>query len=290
MKRQPWRSALFLALTLTWMFSFSRVGGSVPPQATDSPLSLPSSPELKDPLPQEIQQIIHAFTTKERMFREARENYTYHQINKVQELGSHGGVVGTYEQSWDILYDDKGKRIEKVTYAPIPTLQRIGITQEDLNAMRSIQPFVMTTDELPEYEVKYLAHTRVDELTAYVFSIRPRVLAKGKQYFQGKVWVDDRDLQIVKSEGRSVPEIRTKKGENLFPRFITYREQIDGKFWFPTYTRAEDTLYFSSGPVRVRQIIKYTDYRQFKAKTRIRVVGEVDNPSSQPTGASKPKR
>ena len=290
MKRQAWQSPLFLILTLFWMFGFSRVGGSTPPQAEDSPLSIPSLPEMKEPTPQEIQKIINAFTTKERMFREARKNYAYHQINKVQELSTNGSVVGTYEQSWDILYDDKGKRIERVTYAPIPTLQRIGVTQEDLNAMRNIQPFVMTTDELPQYEVKYLAHTQVDELTAYVFSIRPRVIRKGKQYFQGKVWVDDRDLQIVKSEGRSVPEIRTKKGENLFPRFITYREQIDGKFWFPTYTRAEDTLHFSSGPVRIRQIIKYTDYRQFKAKSRIRVIGEVDNQPSQKTGTSKPKR
>ena len=66
-----------------------------------------------------------------------------------------------------------------------------------------------------------------------------------------------------------VPEIRNKKQENLFPRFTTYREQIDGKFWFPTYTRAEDTLHFSSGPVRIRQIIRYTDYKQFRAKSRI---------------------
>jgi len=110
----------------------------------------------------------------------------------------------------------------------------------------------------------------VDEITAYVFSIRPKEIQKGRLYFQGIVWVDDRDLQIVKSEGKTVPEQRPKRGqENLFPRFTTYREQIDGKYWFPTYTMADDTLYFSSGAIHVKQTIRYTDYKQFKAKVRI---------------------
>ena len=62
-----------------------------------------------------------------------------------------------------------------------------------------------------------------------------KALVQGKRYFEGQIWVDDRDLQIVKSEGKPVPEIKSKGGqENLFPRFTTYREQIDGKFWFPS--------------------------------------------------------
>jgi hypothetical protein len=141
----------------------------------------------------------------------------------------------------------------------------------------------MTTSELPDYDVKYLGHVKVDELTAYVFSIRPKEIKKGRLYFQGTVWVDDRDLQIVKSEGKSVPEQRAKRGqENLFPRFTTYREQIDGKYWFPTYTMADDTLYFSSGGVRVKQVIRYADYRQFKAKTRIITTAPVDQPPPKP--------
>ncbi len=266
-------------LVLAFLLAYGAASASAAPQLDTSPLAIPEVTELSNPSPAEIQQIILEFAAKEKLFREARENYTYHQINRLQELDYSGRVVGTYEQSWDILYDDNGKRIERVTYAPVPTLRRIQVTQQDIESMRSIQPFVLTTDELPLYEVKYLSHSRVDEITAYVFSIRPRTIEKGKQYFQGTVWVDDRDLQIVKSEGRMVPEIRTKKSENLFPRFVTYREQIDGKFWFPTYTRAEDTLRFSSGPVRIRQIIKYTDYKQFRAQTRITLAGEVEDPA-----------
>ncbi len=287
MIRQPLKLLHKCSLLLDFLWAYGAVSAAAAPQLDTSPLPIPEVTELSNPSPAEVQQIIREFAAKDKLFRAARENYTYHQINRLEELDYSGRVVGTYEQSWDILYDDRGKRIERVTYAPVPTLRRIQVTQQDIESMRSIQPFVLTTDELPLYEVKYLSHSRVDEITAYVFSIRPRTIEKGKQYFQGQVWVDDRDLQIVKSEGRQVPEIRTKKSENLFPRFVTYREQIDGKFWFPTYTVAEDTLRFKSGPVRIRQIIKYTDYKQFRARTRITFAGEVEDPDPTKEDATK---
>lgn len=243
--------------------------------------------ELSDPSPDQIQKIIQEFAAKEKLFKEARNNYTYHQINKVETLDADGSVDGEYEQDWDILYDDSGKRVERVTYAPVDTLQRIQITQEDLSAFRNIQPFVLTTDELPEYEIKYLGHVKVDEITAYVFSIRPKEIRKSQVYFQGVVWVDDRDLQIVKQEGKTVPETRTKKGQNLFPRFTTYREQIDGKFWFPTFTLADDTLYFAEAPVHIKEIIKYTEYKQFKSTTKTRVLSDLPE---EPKSPEKPKK
>jgi len=244
------------------------------------------SKELTDPSPDQVQRIIQEFAAKEKLFRQARDNYTYHQINKVEELGPDNEVEGVYEQEWDILFDDSGKRIERVTYAPTDTLKKIMITEEDITSMRNTQPFVLTTDELPEYEIKYLGHVKVDEITAYVFSVRPKEIVKGHQYFQGVVWVDDQDLQIVKSEGKPVPELRTKKGENLFPRFTTWREQIDGKYWFPTYTMADDTLYFSSGPVHMKEILRYTDYKQFKSKVRIVSATPTDQPNAPAIPAS----
>ena len=235
---------------------------------------------LADPSPDQVQRIIQEFAAKEKLFKEARNNYTYHQINKVEELGPDNEVEGVFEQEWDILFDDAGNRIERVTYAPADTLKRIIMTKEDYVSMRNTQPFVLTSDELPEYEIKYLGHVKVDQITAYVFSIRPKEIQKGQQYFQGVVWVDDRDLQIVKSEGKPVPELHTRKGENLFPRFTTWREQIDGKYWFPTYTMADDTLYFSNGPVHIKQILRYTDYKQFKSKVRILSATPTDRPNA----------
>jgi len=248
------------------------------------------APNLSDPSPEQIQQIIREFTTKEKLFKLARDAYTFHQINKVEELDADGGVSGMYQQEWDILYDDKGNRIERVTYAPLDTLKQLLISPEDLNAFRNLQPFVLTVDELPDYELKYLGHVKVDELTAYVFSVRPKELKKGRQYFQGVVWVDDRDLQIVKSEGKNVPETRTKHGENLYPRFTTYREQIDGKFWFPTYTIADDKLYFSTGPIHMKEVIRYTDYKQFKASSTVKIVTELPSANPPPKAPTAPPK
>ncbi len=77
---------------------------------------------------------------------------------------------------------------------------------------------------------------------AIAFSVKPKKMEKGKRYFDGKIWVDDKDLQIVKTYGKGVGIV--KKRATQFPKFETYREQIDGKYWFPTYTHADDTLHF----------------------------------------------
>jgi hypothetical protein len=257
-------------------------GSATVPRSTASPAPAKvAGLDLSDPNLERIQQIIQAFAAKEALFKVARDNYTYHQINKVQEIGPDGQVTGQYQQDWDILYDDRGARIERVSYAPPDSLHQLILTEQDLDAFRNIQPFVLTTAELPEYDVQYKGHVKVDELTAYVFSIRPKVIQKGKQYFQGLVWVDDRDLQIVKTEGKNVPEIKTKGNENLFPSFKTWREQIDGKFWFPTYTLADDTLYFTGAPpVHVKEIIRYTDYKQFGSRVKIGDVAALPNNES----------
>lgn len=262
---------------------------AAPPAATPPPPPKPATPALADPSPDQVTRIIDEFAAKEKTFKEARDNYTFHQINKVETIDPEGGVSGKFEQEWDILFDDSGKRIEHVTYAPPNTLKDVIMTPEDMESLRSIQPFVLTSDEIPEYDIKYLGHVKVDEITAYVFSVRPKEIKKGRVYFQGTIWVDDRDLQIVKSEGKPVPELRTKKnGENLFPRFTTYREQIDGKYWFPTFTMADDTLYFASGPVHLKEIVRYTDYKQFKARSRILgITPDQPTPNAPPPAPKK---
>lgn len=214
------------------------------------------------------QEIIQKFAAKEAVFKEARNHYTYTQEIVVQTLDGNT-VDGEFRQKEDILYDDKGNRIEQVTYAPQNTLQRIMMTKEDFDDFRNRLPFVMTTEDLPEYDVLYAGQQHVDELDTYVFDLAPKKIQKDKRYFQGRIWVDNRDFQIVKTCGKNVPDIRKKGSENLTPKFVTYREQIDGEYWFPTYTKADDDLNFSAGPVHVREIVKYTNYKRFGVKSRI---------------------
>jgi hypothetical protein len=232
------------------------------------------------------EEIIRKFAAKEKDFREARENYTYRQSVKVQTLDG-DTVDGQYEQTFDVTFDDRGRKVKNVVYAPQNTLVRIGMTSEDLDDIENRLPFVLTSDEIPDYDIVYAGQQQQDELHTYVFDIAPKRIEKNKRYFQGRIWVDDHDFQIVKTYGKTVPDIRKKNGENLFPKFTTYREQIDGKYWFPTYTRADDTLHFSNQDVRIREVVKYTNYKRFGSNVKITYAGQ--EVQKAPQGAAAPK-
>ncbi|MFZ3264361.1 MAG: hypothetical protein WA172_10200 [Terriglobales bacterium] len=221
-----------------------------------------------------VDEIVKRFAAKEKDFKEARDQYTYRQDVKVMTLDG-DTVDGTYQQVFDVTFDDKGHRIKNVVFAPQPTLERIQMTEEDIDDIENRLPFVLTSDEIGEYDILYVGQQKQDELNTYVFDVAPKQIVGKKRYFQGRIWVDDHDFQIVETYGKTVPDIRKKRGqENLFPRFTTWREQIDGTYWFPTYTRAEDTLHFSLGDIKIREIIKYTNYKRFGSKSRITYDGQ----------------
>lgn len=216
-------------------------------------------------------EIIRRFAAKEKEFQQARDLYTYRQDVKVRTPEDDG----EYHEVYDVLFDDQGKRLENVVFAPQSSLVKISMSPEDLDDIRHRLPFVLTTDEIPEYQVMYVGQQQEDELHCYVFDIAPKEIVGKKRYFQGRIWVDDQDFQVVKTFGKTVPDIRKKKGqENLFPKFTTWREQIDGKYWFPTYTKADDTLHFSTGDVRIVELVKYENYKQFGSKVKITYEGK----------------
>jgi len=234
-------------------------------------------------------EIIKRFATKEKEFKEARDGYTYRQDVKVQTLDG-DTVDGEYRQVFDITFDDQGHKNKTVVFAPQATLVRIGMTQEDVDDIENRLAFVLTSDEIPEYNILYVGLQQQDELHCYVFDVAPKQIEAKKRYFQGRVWVDDRDFQIVKTYGKTVPDIRPKKkgNENLFPSFTTWRAQVNGKYWFPTYTKADDTLHFSMNDVRIREIVKYENYKKFGAKTRITYEGKDLPPGEQKPEEKKP--
>jgi len=223
-----------------------------------------------------VQEIIQKFAAKEKEFKEARDNYTFRQDVRVQTLDG-DTVTGEYREVFDVTYDDKGRHLENVVFAPQNTLTEIMMTPEDLQDIRHTMPFVLTSDEIPDYDILYVGQQQEDELHCYVFDIAPKKIEGKRRYFQGRIWVDDQDLQIVKTFGKPVPETHKKNNENLFPKFTTWREQVDGRYWFPAYTKADDTLHFRSGgfqDVKMRDIIKYTDYRRYGSKTVITYEGK----------------
>lgn len=245
-----------------------------------------------------VQEVIEKFAAREAIFKEARNQYNYTQDISVQELDG-STVTGEFRLVQDVLYDDKGNRIENVKFAPQPSLRQVGLTREDYEDFRNKLPFVLTTEDIPKYNLLYVGAQKVDELDTYVFDLAPKTIEKGQRYFQGRAWVDAKDLQVVKTCGKTVPETRAdatsskkKKNvdENLNPKFVTYREQIDGQYWFPTYTSADDILHFRTNDVHIREIIKYTNYQRFGSKIKIIYQGEVPKDQSAPNANATPKK
>lgn len=254
------------------------------PEKAPRPVETPETAKIEPP-PIPVEEIIREFAAKETEFKAARDNYTYRQSVRVQEIGGDREPTGEFYLVSDIIFTPEGKRIERIVRAPVPTLHRISISPEDLRDIQNIQPFVMTSADVPKYNIEYLGKQRLDELDTYSFRLSPKTIQKGERYFEGLIWVDDRDLQIVKTYGKAVPDIRSRGQENLFPRFETYREQVDGKYWFPTYTSADDTLFFKSGPVHIRMVIRYTDYKRYGVEIKLTPGGPVE-----PDKVEKPEK
>jgi len=239
--------------------------------------------------PAQVDSIIRQFTAKETEFRRALNQYAFKRDALIQELGMGGQVVGEYHRVSAFTFDDQGNRFEKINFFPMPTFP--GMTQEDLEDLGGVNPFALEGAKLNQYNFKFVGKERIDELDLFVFDVAPKVMPKKTtdRMFAGRVWVDDRDLQIVKSKGKGVPETKNNK----FPVVETYRQQIDGKYWFPVYAYADDDIVFPNGSdLRIRMRVKYTDYIVGHAKVTITEVGDAPEdtrPQPQSTPAPQPE-
>ncbi|HEY6252577.1 MAG TPA: hypothetical protein VI685_21690, partial [Candidatus Angelobacter sp.] len=216
-----------------------------------------------------VEEIIKKLSVQEKLFQEEQTHYTYTMEVSVQTLEGQT-ADGEFRRVSQISYN-QGRRLENVTFAPQSTLTRISMTKEDFDDIDHRSPFVLTPEELPQYDVMYVGQQKVDQLETYVLDVAPKHMEKGRRYFQGKVWVETSGLAVVKSCGKNVPEqvepVKKKKHrpvqENVSPTFVTYREQFEDKYWFPTYVRADETLHVLYGDnCHVREVIKYTKYKR----------------------------
>jgi hypothetical protein len=244
-------------------------------------------------------EIIKRFAAKETEFAKARDQYTYRQDVKVETLDG-DTVDGQYHEVFDVMFNDQGHRMENVVFAPASSLTKIYMSEEDMQDIRHMLPFVLTEDEVPEYNILYVGQQQEDELHCYVFDIAPKKIEAKKRYFQGRVWVDDHDLQIVKTYGKTVPDLCNNRpcsevknrtdNENLFPKFTTWRQQIDGQYWFPVYTRADDELHFKLEDVHIREIVKYEDYKRYGTNVKILYQGKEIPKGEKPPDQQQPQQ
>jgi hypothetical protein len=230
------------------------------------------NPALTNDGPVDTAKIIRAFTAKETEFRKALSEYAFKRDATIQTIGAGDSVTGEYHRVSQFVFTDKNERFEKITYFPQPTLTELTFTQEDLEDLGGVQPFALEASKIDQYDFKYIGREQVDELHTYVFDVAPKVVPKkiSERMFEGRIWVDQDDLQIVKVRGKAVPQ-----GNQRFPLFETYRQQIDGRYWFPTYTFADDDLVFPKGQVvHIRMTVRYTDYKRFRSKVKVTEIGD----------------
>src|ERR1044072_1963844 len=230
--------------------------------------------------------IIQAFTTKEAEFRRALNNYSFKRDALIQSIGMGGQVMGEYHRVSSFTFDDQGNRFEKITFFPMPSMPEV--TNEDVEDLGGIEPFALEPSKIPLHNIRYVGKEKMDELNLYIFDVAPKVIPDPKKskerLFVGRVWVDDQDLQIVKTKGKGVPETKNNK----FPTVETYREHIDGRYWFPTYSYADEELVYDNGStLHVRMKVRYMDFTPTSATLKVTEIGENETPGSN-TGVAKP--
>lgn len=241
--------------------------------------------------PAEIDRIITKVSMNESAFRTALTDYVFNRKASMSTVGMGGQITGTYRRDSFMTFNADGGRFEKILFSPISTLVDLTITPEDLEDLGGVTPFALEPYAIPQYKFSYLGVEKIDDLNLYVFDVTPKVIPdpkKSKQrLFTGRVWVDIDDLMIVKSIGKAVPETK----QNKFPVVETTREQIDGKYWFPSDARSDDTLEFDSGQVvKLKLRVKYEDYKLGRSDVKIiDDPGDVKpTPTPTPTPAPKP--
>jgi TonB family protein len=245
------------------------------------------SPENGGMSPAEVDRIIRAFTAKEQEFRQALNSYSFKRDALMQKIGMGGQVTGEYHRVSTFTFDDQGNRYEKISFFPMSSMPEV--TSEDIEDMGGVEPFALEPSKVDKYNIRYAGKEKIDELNLYIFDVTPKVMPDPKKskerLFSGRIWVDDQDLQIVKTRGKGVPETK----HNKFPTVETYREHIDGRYWFPTYSYADEELIFDNGgSIHIRMKIRFTDYTVTRATLKVTEIGENDTSGSSNTGVERP--
>lgn len=274
-----------ISLIMRWSFSF-RIAVFILSAALGAMPIFGQTLVKKDLSPSEIERIIKKVTENEAAFRGALTNYVFNRSATIQTIGLGNYVNGTYRRDSFMTFGEDGVRFEKILFFPIPDLKGIDVTAEDLEDLGGVNPFALDPNVVSSYNFNYLGMEKIDELDLYVFDVTPKVIPDPKKsklrLFTGRIWVDKDDLMIVKSKGKAVPEWK----DNKFPVVETWRENIDGKYWFPALARADEEMVFSKGDVvHLRMNVKYTNYRQGRSDVRI-----LDDVPDTPVPTPTPKR
>jgi hypothetical protein len=243
-----------------------------------------TEPEPPAPPSLPVEEIIRRFSQKEDEYLKSRSNYGFRKSVRIQEFGPDGGAIGEFLRVTEYQKLADGRVAMRAIEKPQSTLQGVYLAPEDLDALDRIPAYPLTSGQLAKYDLKFIGRELVDEVDCYIFQVKPRMVERAKAYFEGVVWVDAQYLEVVKTYGKWVTEQGDTRGiaQLPFSLFETYRENVDGKYWFPNYLRSDDTLHTKEGDIPVRLVIKWTDFKPAGAAQ------SVPTASPSPSGGASP--
>jgi hypothetical protein len=233
----------------------------------------------------ESTRILTGFVAAEAKVREALNQHTFKRDVVLQTIGPNGEVTGEYIRNSQYVFDDRGRRIERVIFHPASTIHEMRITKEDIQDLEGSQLLGIDIVEASKYQLTYAGTETVDARQLFAVDVTPRVQPDPshmkERFFIGRVWVDPSTFQIVKLKGIVEPQ-----GKQRFPMFVTWREPIKEALAFPSRTEADDILHFQDRDVHYRIKVRYYDYKLFGSKVSVK---EVDDDALPMVEESAPK-
>jgi len=231
------------------------------------------------------EEIIRRFSQKEDEYLLLRTHYSFRKTVRIQEFGPDGKPAGEFLRVTDNTRSPDGRVSVRVVERPQSTLQSVFLAPEDIQALDQIPAFPLTTSQLPKYDVKYLGIEQVDDIDCYIFQVKPKSVERAHAYFDGIVWVDAKYLEVLKTYGKWVTDQGDRRvvAQLPFSLFETYRENVDGKYWFPNYSRSDDTLHLKDAEIPMRIVVKWSDFKPVQAEPPVPV------PPTPPADPAKPK-
>ena len=234
---------------------------------TDSPV------ELERTGAGEPASILARFVEAETKVREALNQHTFKRDVVLQTIGPNGEVTGEYVRNSQFVFDDRGRRIERVLFHPASTIHEMRITKEDIQDLAGSQLLGIDIVEATKYHLTYVGAETVDSRQLFAVDVTPLVAPDpqhmSERFFVGRVWVDPTSFQIGKIRGIVEPQ-----GKQRFPLFETWREPINSALAFPSRTEADDVLHFQGRDVHYRIKVRYYDYKLFGSKVTIKELDE----------------
>ena len=287
-----------LAAALLMLFAAARLPGQ---ETSAGPLTEPPPehnvkrvvgvPEAEAPPSLPPAQIIKGFSQKEDIYFTARPQYSYRKSIRIQEFGPDGQPSGEYQATYEAGRTSDGKTYERALSSPQSSLEYLQFEPDDVQGLFRAPAFPLTTSQLPKYVLQYLGTETVDEVECYIFQVHPKTLDRQHPYFDGVIWVDQKYLEVVKTYGKWITDLGEYRPSSLpFSIFETYRENVDGKYWFPNYSRSEDVVKLKNRSVPVRVTIKWSNFKQFPASesTTPATTAPTSPPAANPPAPAKP--